>query len=118
MAKNENLNYAKSIAERLKDVQSAGVNPTPSVEPSPAPQVQRGSTESQAGNEFWTRFLVNTTRYATVREKGAAVWLPEEVKERLDKLRMSTVAKPHIRSLAAAIIVTFLDEYEQKVREL
>ncbi len=54
----------------------------------------------------------------TVREKGAAVWLPEEVKERLDKLRMSTVAKPHIRSLAAAIIVTFLDEYEQKVREL
>lgn len=54
----------------------------------------------------------------TVREKGAAVWLPEEVKERLDKLRMSTVAKLHIRSLAAAIIVTFLDEYEQKVREL
>lgn len=113
--KKENLAYVQSMREKLAGIQSPELNP-PKASPA-APMVSRADGESPEGN-LWGSFLLNTARYATVREKGAAVWLPEEVKCRLEELRAVSRAKLPIRSMAAAIITTFLDEYEEEIKKI
>ena len=49
----------------------------------------------------------NLAKYTGVSEQGDAVWLPKEVKKRLE-----------LRSLAAAIIMTYIEENEENINEL
>ena len=51
-------------------------------------------------------------------EQGDAVWLPKEVKKRLELIRVNAKRNIPLRSLAAAIIMTYIEENEENINEL
>ena len=66
----------------------------------------------------WNKFLENMIKYTGVKEQGSAVWLPSDVKKRLDDFRATAKRNIPIRTLVSAIVVAFLDENEGKLKEL
>ena len=68
--------------------------------------------------ELWNKFLENMIKYTGVKEQGSAVWLPSDVKKRLDDFRATAKRNIPIRTLVSAIVMAFLDENESKLKEL
>ena len=68
--------------------------------------------------ELWNKFLENMIKYTGVKEQGSAVWLPSDVKKRLDDFRATGKRNIPIRTLVSAIVMAFLDENEGKLKEL
>ena len=64
------------------------------------------------------RFEENLDKYTGVSEQGVAIWLPKEVKKRLEMIRANADRNIPLRSLAAAIIMTYIEENESKLDEL
>lgn len=64
------------------------------------------------------RFEENLDKYTGVSEQGVAIWLPKEVKKRLEMIRANADRNIPLRSLAAAIIMTYIEENEAKLAEL
>lgn len=64
------------------------------------------------------KFLENMIKYTGVKEQGSAVWLPSDVKKRLDDFRATAKRNIPIRTLVSAIVMAFLDENEGKLKEL
>ncbi|HOT60465.1 MAG TPA: hypothetical protein PLJ83_12460 [Spirochaetales bacterium] len=64
------------------------------------------------------RFETNLDKYTGVSEQGVAIWLPKEVKKRLEVIRANADRNIPLRSLAAAIIMTYIEENEAKLKEL
>ena len=60
----------------------------------------------------------NLEKYRGINEQGAAIWLPTEVKKKLDMIRVNASRNIPLRSLAAAIIMTYIAENEEKLKEL
>ena len=60
----------------------------------------------------------NLAKYTGVSEQGDAVWLPKEVKKRLELIRVNAKRNIPLRSLAAAIIMTYIEENEENINEL
>lgn len=60
----------------------------------------------------------NLNKYTGISEQGVAIWLPKEVKKRLEVIRANADRNMPIRSLAAAIIMTYIEENESKLEEL
>ena len=60
----------------------------------------------------------NLAKYTGVSEQGDAVWLPKEVKKRLELIRVNANRNIPLRSLAAAIIMTYIEENEDIFNEL
>ena len=60
----------------------------------------------------------NLAKYTGVSEQGVAVWLPKEVKKRLELIRVNAKRNIPLRSLAAAIIMTYIEENEENFNEL
>ena len=53
-----------------------------------------------------------------ISEQGFAIWLPKEVKKRLELIRLNAHRNIPLRSLAAAIIMTYIEENEANLNEL
>ena len=51
-------------------------------------------------------------------EENLAIWLPKEVKKRLELIRVNANRNIPLRSLAAAIIMTYIEENEDVFNEL
>ena len=65
------------------------------------------------------KFLISHfAKYTGVSEQGDAVWLPKEVKKRLELIRVNAKRNIPLRSLAAAIIMTYIEENEENINEL
>lgn len=64
------------------------------------------------------KFEENLDKYIGIGEKGMAIWLPKEVKKRLELIRVNSDRTIPIRSLAAAIIMTYIDENEEYFEQL
>ena len=64
------------------------------------------------------RFEENLGKQTGVSEQGVAIWLPKEVKKRLEVIRANADRNIPLRSLAAAIIMTYIEENEVMMREL
>ena len=60
----------------------------------------------------------NLAKFTGVSEQGDAVWLPKEVKKRLELIRVNAKRNIPLRSLAAAIIMTYIEENEENFNEL
>ena len=60
----------------------------------------------------------NLVKFTGVSEQGDAVWLPKEVKKRLELIRVNAKRNIPLRSLAAAIIMTYIEENEENFNEL
>ena len=63
-------------------------------------------------------FEENLAKYTGVSEQGVAIWLPKEVKKRLELIRVNANRNIPLRSLAAAIIMTYIEENEENFNEL
>ena len=63
-------------------------------------------------------FEENLAKYTGVSEQGVAIWLPKEVKKRLELIRVNANRNIPLRSLAAAIIMTYIEENEDIFNEL
>ncbi len=60
----------------------------------------------------------NLAQYTGISEHGVAIWLPKEVKKRLELIRVNASRNIPLRTLAAAIIMTYIEENEDKLNEL
>lgn len=49
-------------------------------------------------------------KYIGISEQGAAIWMPKEVKKKLEIIRANADRNIPLRSLAAAIIMAYIDE--------
>ena len=63
-------------------------------------------------------FHANYEKYARIGEQGTAIWLPKEVKKKLELLCAQSEKNIPIRSLAAAIIMTYIEENEDILAQL
>ena len=92
-----------------------GITSNESIEEKPAEKVKESKKRISAGMK---RFEENLNKYTGVSEQGVAIWLPKEVKKRLEVIRVNADRNIPIRSLAAAIIMTYIEENESKFEEL
>ena len=60
----------------------------------------------------------NLAQYTGISEQGVAIWLPKEVKKRLELIRVNASRNIPLRTLAAAIIMPYIEENEDKLNEL
>lgn len=63
-------------------------------------------------------FEENIAKYTGFGEQGVAVWLPKEVKKELEKIRINSNRNIPIRTLASAIIMTYIEENKAKFENL
>lgn len=71
-----------------------------------------------AAREAEEAFEENLAKYTGISEQGFAIWLPKEVKKRLELIRLNAHRNIPLRSLAAAIIMTYIEENEESLNEL
>lgn len=63
-------------------------------------------------------FESNLDQYIGISEQGAAIWLPKEVKKKLEIIRANAERNVPLRSLAAAIIMSYIEENESILDDL
>lgn len=100
----------KSLAESVHDI----INDSP---------VQTGSAEdcsmmSKSKGREWKRFTELLDDYTGVKGQGAAVWIPVEVKKRIEFIRANAKTNIPIRALATAMIVAFIEEHQKELKTL
>lgn len=66
----------------------------------------------------WKKFTALLEDYTGVKGQGAAVWIPTEVKKRIEFVRANAKTNIPIRALAAAMIVAFIDEHRNELKTL
>lgn len=60
----------------------------------------------------------NISKYKGLNEQGFAIWLPKEVKKKLEIIRLNAERTIPLRALASAIIMTYIQENEEKLNQL
>ncbi|MCE9164008.1 MULTISPECIES: hypothetical protein [Bacteroidaceae] len=80
------------------------------------PDTPRKTGKSRRGG--MKAFEENLARYTGVNEQGIAIWLPKEVKKKLELIRVNASRNIPLRSLASAIIMTYISENEDKLNSL
>ena len=73
---------------------------------------------SKSGAREWKKFTALLEDYTGVKGQGAAVWIPTEVKKRIEFVRANAKTNIPIRALAAAMIVAFIDEHRNELKTL
>jgi hypothetical protein len=109
-------NRRANLLQELDDVQNnnqAGI--AMPEQPIETPVQNPRTTESEG---TWDKFTHKMIEYTGVKGQGSAIWVPDEVKQRLDDLRKKSKRNIPLRSLAAAMMMTFIEEYEEQLKEL
>ncbi len=63
-------------------------------------------------------FEENLAKYKGINEQGSAVWIPKEVKKKLEMIRVNAQQNIPLRALASAIIMTYISENEDIINRL
>ena len=63
-------------------------------------------------------FEENIAKYTGVGGQGEAIWPPKEVKKELEKIRVNSSRNIPLRTLASAIIMTYIEENKEKLESL
>lgn len=108
--KDTNEEVAETETEDKSEL-NEGENIT-SIEESQAKQHRKRKTANEK------RLNSNLEKYTNIGEQGVAIWLPKEVKKRLEIIRANANRNIPVRALAAAIIMTYIEENESKFIEL
>ena len=66
----------------------------------------------------WRRFTEGLDEFTGMKGQGSAVWIPTEVKKRIELIRANARANIPIRALAAAMIVAFIEEHRKELGSL
>lgn len=67
---------------------------------------------------MWKAFEQNLERSVGAKGQGNAVWIPDEVMKRLKIVSAEASRNLPVRAMVTAIVTTFLDEYEKKMKKL
>lgn len=100
----------KSLAESVSEIINDSTLQTGGV-------ADENSTSKSRARE-WKRFTALLEDYTGVKGQGAAVWIPTEVKKRIEFVRANAKTNIPIRALAAAMIVAFIDEHRNELKTL
>jgi hypothetical protein len=92
-----------------------GITTNEAPQENPVIKVKEPKKRTSAGMK---RFEENLDKYTGISEQGVAIWLPKEVKKRIEIIRVNADRNIPIRSLAAAIIMTYIEENEVMMKEL
>ena len=99
-----------------KQVQGGGVQ-LPSSSSQPAPETVPAE-EPQEQPAAKMSFGERLESYKGVKGQGQAIWVPDEVKKELEKIRINASKNTPLRSLAAAMIMTFIEEHPEEIEKL
>ena len=80
--------------------------------------VNQGKEQRKRRTKSEKLFQMNFDKYAKVGEQGTAIWLPKEVKKKLELICAQSDKNIPIRSLAATIIMTYIEENEEIISNL
>ena len=97
---------AESVQEMINDSQAQ------------ASTEQGCSNSSKSYGREWKRFTELLEDYTGVKGQGSAVWIPTEVKKRIEFVSANAKTNIPIRALAAAMIVAFIEEHHKDLKTL
>lgn len=66
----------------------------------------------------WSIFKDGLEKYTGVKGQGSAIWVPTEVKKRIEAIRAKASTNIPIRSMAAAMIMAFIEEHKKELSRL
>ncbi len=73
---------------------------------------------SNSTSREWQWFTEGLDEFTGVKGQGSAVWIPTEVKKRIELIRANARTNIPIRALAAAMIVAFIEEHQRELGSL
>ncbi len=82
---------------------------------SSSPSRQRLTGRNSDGWKFFTDGL---DKYTGVKGQGSAIWVPTEVKKAIESIRAKASTNIPIRSMAAAMIMAFIEEHKKELSKL
>lgn len=102
----------------LKGAMLEGMNEQkPTKKTSPKKVSEKGEPKGDQKN-LWKSFEENLEKYTGTKGQGTAIWIPDDVTKRLKIISAEATRNLPLRAMAAAMIATFLDEFEKKMRKL
>ena len=122
MAKNNRPTIDNPLANMglddiVRGITAAGNPPEAGAETATeTPETPKKTAKPRRGGK--KAFEENLARYTGINEQGIAIWLPKEVKKKLELIRVNASRNIPLRSLAAAIIMTYIEENEDRLNEL
>ena len=66
----------------------------------------------------WSTFKDGLEKYTGVKGQGSAIWVPTEVKKHIESIRAKASTNIPIRSMAAAMIMAFIEEHRKELSKL
>jgi len=66
----------------------------------------------------WKSFTDGLEKYTGVKGQGSAIWVPTEVKKCIESIRAKASNNIPIRSMAAAMIMAFIEEHKKEISKL
>ena len=76
------------------------------------------AVSSNSTSREWRRFTEGLEEFTGVKGQGSAVWIPTEVKKRIELIRANARTNIPIRALAAAMIVAIIEEHQRELGSL
>lgn len=82
-------------------------------------QVKESAHIISQATDGWSRFKDYASKYNEVegKSRGATVWIDEDVKAALEKIKSTGACNVPIRHLVSAAVRTFIEEHKEKIQE-
>lgn len=80
--------------------------------------VSKPHQEPPADATEWQRFIHYLDDFKNVSEHGECVWLLKEVKREIERVKFESNVKLNIRQLVNAILLTFIKEHNDKLKNI
>ena len=74
--------------------------------------------EPSADATEWQRFTHYLNEFKNVSEHGECVWLLKDVKREVERIKFESNAKLNIRQLVNAIILAFIKEHNENLKNI
>lgn len=109
----------KTLAEDTIDNGGASVGEPDDANADAAVSAESGGRRMSRSRKAAKKSLVdNLNRYTRLSEQGVAIWLPKEVKKKLEFVRLNANRTIPLRALAAAIITAYIADNDDILSEL
>lgn len=80
--------------------------------------VSKPHQEPPADATEWQRFIHYLDDFKNVSEHGECVWLLKEVKQEIERVKFESNVKLNIRQLVNAILLAFIKEHNDKLKNI
>ena len=80
--------------------------------------VNKPHQEPPADATEWQRFIHYLDDFKNVSEHGECVWLLKEVKREVERVKFESDMKLNIRQLVNAIILVFIKEHNEDLKDI